>query len=96
MLRVLSFIVSMVFAVLGSGEPGESARYDRGVVVSSVYNEAVGDFYTTTIETSDGNLWVLEDVIAPVGSSCIVEFDTMGTATVFDDVIVSIITVQRF
>ncbi len=70
-----------------------NTRVDTGVFTSVEYTE---EHCLMEIETSDGNLWIVEDYIAPIGAECTVVFNTHGTSEVFDDSIKTIITVAEF
>ena len=51
------------------------------------------DYAITTIETEDGNLWDIEDYVAPRSVKLAVTFDTMNTETILDDEVLQIVTV---
>lgn len=65
------------------------ARSDVGVVSSVTYHD-IGDYWTTTITTSDGMEWVLDDFFAMRGADVIVDFNTHNTSDKSDDTIVSV------
>ena len=65
------------------------ARSDVGVVSSATYHDD-RDYWTTTITTSDGMEWVLDDFIAMRGADVIVDFNTHNTPDLTDDDIVSV------
>jgi hypothetical protein len=56
--------------------------------VVSAYNPADD---VTTIITPDGEAWESYGRIAPNGSHAVVVFDSMGTASIYDDEIVVVI-----
>lgn len=65
------------------------ARSDIGVVSSATYHDDK-DYWTTTITTSDGMEWVLNDFYAIRGADVIVDFNTHNTPDKADDTIVSV------
>ena len=65
------------------------ARSDVGVVSSTTYHDDK-DYWTTTITTSDGMEWVLDDFFAMRGADIIVDFNTHNTPHKADDTIVSV------
>lgn len=68
-------------------------RTVSGVVYAIDYPTDDCDYAITTIETDDGNLWDVEDYVAPRSVKLAVTFDTMNTETILDDEIVQIVTV---
>lgn len=60
-----------------------------GEMTGKIYHKD-GDFTSMEITTLDGNIWVVDDIVAPLGATCKVTFDTQGTSKVEDDVITSI------
>lgn len=65
------------------------ARSDVGVISSVTYHN-IGDYWTTTIKTSDGMEWILDDFLAMRGADVIVDFNTHNTPDKSDDSIVSV------
>ena len=68
-------------------------RTIAGEIYSVSYPTDDRDYAITTIETEDGNLWNIEDYVAPRNVKLAVTFDTMGTETILDDEIAQIVTV---
>lgn len=68
-------------------------RTIAGEIYSVSYPTDDRDYAITTIETSDGNLWAIEDYVAPRSVKLAVTFDTMGTETILDDEVLQIVTV---
>lgn len=64
-------------------------RSDIGIVSSVTYHDDK-DYWTTTITTSDGMEWVLDDFFAMRGADVIVDFNTHNTPDKADDTIVSV------
>lgn len=50
----------------------------------------VGDYTSIQILTEDGEIWTVENCVAPLGAACEVTFNTQGTSKLEDDVITSI------
>ena len=82
-------LMLLVFAILTLFAPS-GKRYDYGFLESKTYHEQ-GDYFSATIQTQDGNLWVIDGFNATYGDRFIIEFDTRNTATVFDDEITHVI-----
>lgn len=70
-----------------------STRTVSGVVYAIDYPTDDRDYAITTIETDDGNLWDVEDYVAPRSVKLAVTFDTMNTETILDDEVLQIVTV---
>lgn len=89
-LVVLSILTSLGGS-LDALKPDMSAwaRSDIGVVSSVAYHD-IGDYWTTTITTSDGMEWILNDFFAMRGADVIVDFNTHNTPDKSDDTIVSV------
>ena len=51
------------------------------------------DWAITTIKTSDGNLWKVDDYFAPRFTTLHVTFNTMGTDDITDDEIIQIVNI---
>lgn len=68
-------------------------RTIAGEIYSVSYPTDDRDYCVTAIETEDGNLWNVEDYVAPRSVKLAVTFDTMNTETILDDEIVQIVTV---
>ena len=70
-----------------------STRTVSGTVYAIDYPTDDRDYAITTIETEDGNLWDVEDYVAPRNVKLAVTFDTMETETILDDEVLQIVTV---
>ena len=68
-------------------------RTIAGEIYSVSYSTDDRDYCVTTSETEDGNLWNIEDYVAPRNVKLAVTFDTMGTETILDDEVLQIVTV---
>lgn len=68
-------------------------RTIAGEIYSVSYPTDDRDYCVTTIETEDGNLWDIEDYVAPRSVKLAVTFDTMHTETILDDEVLQIVTV---
>lgn len=69
-------------------------RLEEGSLYKTEYN--LKDKTTnSTIKTTDGNLWKVNNYVAPDGNFVVV-FDTMGTDRIEDDRIINIISVAQF
>lgn len=74
-------------------ENKSETRTIAGEIYSVSYPTDDRDYCVTTIETEDGNLWDIEDYVAPRSVKLAVTFNTMETETILDDEIVQIVTV---
>ena len=79
----------LVFTVIANASNNNSIYTMDGKVTGKIYHED-GDFTSLEITTKDGNIWMVEDCVAPLGATCEVTLDTQGTSQVEDDVITSI------
>lgn len=68
-------------------------RTIAGEIYSVSYPTDDRDYCVTTIETEDGNLWNIEDYVAPRNVKLAVTFNTMETETILDDEVLQIVTV---
>ena len=95
--------ISLLLATLMTGsvsapvanpiENKSETRTIAGEIYSVSYPTDDRDYAITTIETSDGNLWTIEDYVAPRSEKLAVTFDTMNTETILDDEVLQIVTV---
>ena len=95
--------ISLLLATLMTGSVSAPAanpienkpetRTIAGEIYSVSYPTDDRDYCVTTIETEDGNLWNVEDYVAPRSVKLAVTFDTMNTETLLDDEVLQIVTV---
>ena len=93
---ILAALTTTATAAVPAANPIENkpeARTIAGEIYSVSYPTDDRDYCVTTIETEDGNLWNIEDYVAPRSVKLAVTFDTKGTETILDDEIVQIVTV---
>lgn len=64
-------------------------RTMEATAISKTYHEQ-GDYTSMTFRTTDGNEWVYDYTVCPIGAKCTITFDTQGTDMVEDDIITSI------
>lgn len=88
-LAALSVLSAVSPAVKPMPDMSVWARSDIGIV-SSCTDHDDSDYWTTTITTSDGMEWLLDDFIAMRGTDVIVDFNTHNTPDFADDTIVSV------
>ena len=75
--------ILMLLSASGSGtQTPPDAYYKPATVVSNSACE-------TVFETSDGNLWAISDHVE--GSKYVLKFDSCGTSSIEDDVILEVI-----
>ena len=95
--------ISLLLATLMTGsvsapvvnpiENKPETRTIAGEIYSVSYPTDDRDYCVTTIETEDGNIWNIEDYVAPRNVKLAVTFDTMNTETILDDEVLQIVTV---
>ena len=85
MLKQIIATVAMILSVANIG----NVQYAK--VDSVEYCESM-DYYSTTFETHDGNLWVVDDYITVVGADCLLVMDDKGTESIFDDEVKMVLT----
>lgn len=93
LLAALTTTATVAAPVANPIENKPETRTIAGEIYSVSYPTDDRDYCVTTIETEDGNLWNIEDYVAPRNIKLAVTFDTMGTETILDDEIVQIVTV---
>lgn len=86
---LLIFILLLAFTTIANATNTNSIRTMNGEVTGKFYHED-GDFTSLEVTTTDGNIWIVDDTVAPIGATCEMNFDTQGTAQVEDDSITSI------
>lgn len=86
---VIITILLLAFTLVANATSNNSIYTTNGEVTGKIYHED-GDFTSLEITTKDGNVWIVEDCVAPLGATCKVTFDTQGTPELEDDVITSI------
>ena len=64
-------------------------RTMEATAISKTYHEQ-GDYTSMTFRTADGNEWVYDYTVCPIGAKCTIIFNTQGTDAVEDDTITSI------
>lgn len=67
----------------------DTTRTMEATAISKTYHEQ-GDYTSMTFRTTDGNEWVYDYTVCPIGAKCTITFDTQGTDMVKDDAIISI------
>lgn len=94
LLTILMAVLTSLSGATANYTEVANVRYDNATVIECVY-DADADVCVTTLVSSDGNEWVIDDFKAPLGDECIVEFDTLGTKEVEDDEISHVILVHE-
>lgn len=85
---MLNQIIMMIVIILNMANIG----YVRPAVVDSVDYHAPSECYSTTFESTDGNLWTVDDYVADVGRDCLLVMDSKGTPDITDDEIRFVLT----
>lgn len=92
-LSALTAIMVMLTCVACSQATNKNTRTIDGEVYSIRFCDDNKDYCTTTIKTTDGNLWVVDDYVCPRFTTLHVTFNTMGTQDIKDDEIVQIVNI---
>ena len=85
-MKMLFIALALILSVTNGNE---NIRYDNGTVMSNYLYEE--DYNIVVFVDSNGDEWIIEDSVAPVGSKCIIEYNTKGTEYLYDDEILSVI-----
>ena len=89
-LLVVSIVLIIALACqYGFTHTNTATRTMEATAISKTYHEQ-GDYASMTFRTTDGNEWVYDYTVCPIGAKCIITFDTQGTDMVEDDIITSI------
>ena len=100
----MNAIISILLAILTScapaqqptQQPAEQTQIVRtGELYTFRYSEDA-DIIVSEIHTDDGNVWQVEDYVAPRGTALIIVFDTNGTQTPKDDQPLQIVAISDF
>lgn len=70
-------------------------RVAQGEITSRTYIEH-GDYMNTFLTTTDGETWVAEGYLAPIGDKVLIIYDKCDKSTIYDDEIVYIIHFTDF
>lgn len=70
-------------------------RVAQGEVTGRMYIEE-GDYTNTTFTTTDGELWLAEEYMAPLGDKVLIIYDRCDRSTLYDDEIVYVIHLTDF
>jgi hypothetical protein len=65
-------------------------RLAQGAVTGTMYFEE-GDYTNATLTTTDGEAWIVENYVAPLGDKVLVIYDRCSKDTIYDDEILYII-----
>lgn len=92
-LSVLSAIMVLLTCVACASATVKNTRTIDAEIYSIDFGDDERDYAITTIQTSDGHLWEVEDYFAPHFTTLHVTFDTKGTDDVTDDEIIQIVNI---
>ena len=84
-------IIMLLLSMFANG----NTEYIRGTATEKWYHED-GDYCTMIIIDTNGDEWVIDDSVAPLGSDCIIQLDNNGTEYLYDDEVTGIIYLQMF
>lgn len=98
----MNAIISILLAILTSFAPAQQPAEQpaeqivrTGELYTFHYSEDA-DIIVSEIHTDDGNVWTVEDYVAPRGTALIIVFDTNGTQTPEDDQPLQIVAISDF
>ena len=94
-LSVLTAIMVLLTCVACSqaSATNKNTRTMDAEIYSIDFGNDYRDWAITTIKTSDGHLWEVEDYFAPRFTTLHVTFNTMGTDDITDDEIIQIVNI---
>lgn len=87
-MKTLIIILTMLCSLNTNGN--ENIHYDTAMVTSCNYY-AEENTTIACFTDSNGTNWIEYGIEAPVGSKCIIEYDTKGNDDIYDDEITNII-----
>ena len=93
MKKLISITLALICLVVLINATG--IRVAQGEVTGRMYYEEY-DCTNTTFTTTDGELWVAEDYMAPLGDKVIIVYDRCSRDTIYDDEIVYVIHLTSF
>ena len=70
-------------------------RVVQGEVTGTMYFEE-GDYTNATFTTTDGEMWVAENYVAPLGDKVLIIYDRCDKSTLYDDEILYVIHLTDF
>lgn len=84
-------VLITIFFVSCDTTAGEenNERVESAIAIQKIYHEE-GDFCSMVFETTDGNQWIIDETVCPIGVQCEIFFDTKGTYDKKDDEIIAI------
>lgn len=72
-----------------------NVRIAQGEVTGTMYFED-GDYTNATFTTTDGEMWVAEGYVAPLGDTVLIIYDRCDNSTLYDDEILYVIHLTNF
>lgn len=92
-IATIAALLTALHPIPAAETPEQLSR--TGQLYTFWYDESA-DIMVSEIHTDDGNVWTIEDYVAPRGSEVIVTFDTNGTQDPADDLPVQIASLTHF
>ena len=93
MKKLISLALALICIVILIDASG--LRVAQGEVTGRMYIEE-GDYTNTTFTTTDGEMWVAENYMAPLGDKVFIIYDRCDRSTLYDDEIVYVVHLTKF
>ena len=93
MKKIIALILALICLVMvGSAT---RIRFAQGEITGTMYFEE-GDYTNATFTTTDGEMWVAEGYVAPLGDKVLIIYDRCNLSTIYDDEIIYIVHLTKF
>lgn len=93
MKKIIALILAL--ACIGMVYSASGVRIISGEVTNRTYIEH-GDYVNTELVTTDGEAWVAEGYLAPIGDKVLIIYDKCDKSTIYDDEIRCILHFTKF
>lgn len=90
-------IIALILALtcIGIVYSASGIRVAQGEVASHTYIND-GDYVNTCLYTTDGEAWIAEGYLAPIGDKVFIIYDKCSSSTIYDDEILGLIHFTKF
>lgn len=93
MKKLISLALALICIVILVDASG--LRIAQGEVTGTMYFEE-GDYTNATFTTTDGEAWVAEGYVAPLGDKVLIIYDRCDRSTLYDDEILYVVHFTKF
>lgn len=93
MKKIIALILALICIVIVCSASG--IRFAQGEVTGRMYFED-GDYTNTTFTTTDGEAWIAEGYVAPLGDKVLIIYDRCDRSTLYDDEIIYVVHFTKF